>query len=149
LIVFCFLTVGCDSFGAADPHGAPAGRGWTPLVGSLDPADWDFEPAFWKIEADGALHGVSPGGAKHHFMYSRRDYADFELHADFKMIGYNSGICIRLEPVDFDNVPGYQVDMGDGYWGCLWPGKVFEINDLSCRIGIDQPPGPATAAGLY
>ena len=31
-----------------------------------------------------------------------------------------SGVCIRLHPTDADNAPGYQVDMGEGYWGSLW-----------------------------
>jgi hypothetical protein len=54
-------------------------------------------------------------------MYTdRADFADFELHADVKLVGNNSGICIRIAPTSFDDVPGYQVDMGDGYWGCLW-----------------------------
>src|SRR6185295_7177740 len=30
---------------------------------------------------------------------------------------------IRVDPTSFDNCPGYQVDMGDGYWGCLWEEK--------------------------
>ena len=34
--------------------------------------------------------------------------------------GNNSGLCVRVAPTNFDNVPGYQIDMGDGYWGCLW-----------------------------
>ena len=34
--------------------------------------------------------------------------------------GANSGFGIRLEPVSFNDVPGYQVDMGKSYWGCLW-----------------------------
>jgi len=42
------------------------------------------------------------------------------MHIDVKMVGYNSGVCCRIHPVTFDDVPGYQVDMGDGYWGCLW-----------------------------
>ena len=37
-----------------------------------------------------------------------------------KLVGNNSGICIRLAPTSFDNVPGYQIDMGEGYWGALW-----------------------------
>ena len=32
----------------------------------------------------------------------------------------NSGVCIRINPTNFDNAPGYQVDMGKGYWGSLW-----------------------------
>ena len=32
----------------------------------------------------------------------------------------NSGVCIRIQPTNADNAPGYQVDMGPGYWGSLF-----------------------------
>ena len=66
------------------------------------------------------LVGKTPGTPEHHYAYTEKDYADYELHADVKLVGNNSGICIRIAPTNFDNVPGYQVDMGEDYWGCLW-----------------------------
>ena len=103
-----------------DKHGRPAGRGWTPLWNGKDLAEFKHEPAFWKAEG-GVLLGSTPGGKEHHYMYTdRTDYGDFELHADVKLVGNNSGICIRIAPTSFDDVPGYQVDMGEGYWGALW-----------------------------
>jgi hypothetical protein len=107
----------------------PAGDGWIALIGkSLD--GWKAEPEYWKVEEPGVLHGRTPGTAEHHYGYTEQSFSDFELHADWKMIGNNSGICIRIAPTSFDNVPGYQVDMGDGYWGCLWDergrGKVVD-----------------------
>ena len=103
-----------------DKHGRPAGHGWTPLANGKDLAGFTYEPAFWKM-AGGVLEGSTPGGKEHHYMYTEAgDFGDFELHADVKLVGNNSGICIRIAPTSFDNVPGYQVDMGDGYWGALW-----------------------------
>jgi Domain of Unknown Function (DUF1080) len=103
-----------------DKHGRPATRGWTALFNGKDLAGFKYQPEFWKAEA-GVLLGSTPGGSEHHYMYTERaDYADFEMHADVKLVGNNSGICIRIAPTSFDDVPGYQVDMGDGYWGCLW-----------------------------
>ncbi|MEO6992102.1 MAG: DUF1080 domain-containing protein, partial [Lacunisphaera sp.] len=78
------------------------------------------QAAYWRMEPDGVLHGSTPGGAEHHYAYTQAEFADFELHADVRLIGNNSGVCIRIAPTNFDNVPGYQVDMGKGYWGCLW-----------------------------
>lgn len=108
----------------------PAGKGWKPLIGQTLEG-WKAEPEYWKIE-DGILHGITPGTQQHHYVYTETNYADFELHADVKLIGNNSGICIRIEPENFDSVPGYQVDMGDGYWGCLWDehgrGKVVSFS---------------------
>jgi hypothetical protein len=131
VLAAAMLLSGCTTAGpsvgggspAANPVLEPAGKGWVPLLTSLDATKWTYESEFWKMEPDGALHGKYAGGNLHHFMYSTASYSNFELHADFKMTGYNSGICIRVEPTSFDNCPGYQVDMGDGYWGCLWEEK--------------------------
>ncbi len=103
-----------------DKQGRPAGRSWTALLNGKDLAGFKYQPEFWKAEG-GVLVGSTPGGKEHHYLYTERtDYGDFELHADVKLVGNNSGICIRIAPTSFDDVPGYQVDMGDGYWGSLW-----------------------------
>jgi hypothetical protein len=102
-----------------DASGRPATPGWTPLFGT-DLAGFKYQPEFWRVEA-GVLIGSTPGGPEHHYLYTEKaDYADFELHADVKLLGNNSGVCIRIAPTSFDDVPGYQVDMGEGYWGSLW-----------------------------
>jgi len=98
----------------------PAGEGWLPIFNGKNLDGWKAEPEFWKMDEGGILHGVTPGTTNHHYAYTEKTYADFELHADVKLVGNNSGICIRIAPENFDRVPGYQVDMGDGYWGCLW-----------------------------
>src|SRR5690348_4332280 len=95
----------------------PAGEGWLPVFNGKDLGDWVTEAKFWKLEEGNVLHGTNPGTPDHHYMYSKKKFDDLEMHADVKLLGYNSGICIRLSPTSFDNVPGYQVDMGDGYWG--------------------------------
>jgi hypothetical protein len=101
--------------------GKPAGDGWHPVFSSDSLAGWKHEPEFWSL-SKGVLTGKYDGGPLHHYMYSEKEYGDFELHASVKMTGTNanSGVCIRTKPTSFDNVPGYQVDMGEGYWGCLW-----------------------------
>jgi hypothetical protein len=103
-----------------DKQGRPVGHGWSPLFNGKDLTGLTHQPGFWKVEA-GELKGSTPGGKEHHYLYTERaDYGDFEMHADVKLVGNNSGICIRIAPKSFDDVPGYQVDMGDGYWGSLW-----------------------------
>jgi len=137
LSLFLIALGACHSF-AADPTAAkpdaavlqPLGNGWTPLFSGTNLDAWNAEPEYWKLEDGGVMHGRTPGTPKHHYAYTKTNYTDFELHADVKLVGNNSGICIRIAPKDFDNVPGYQVDMGDGYWGCLWEehgrGKVVD-----------------------
>ena len=100
--------------------GHPKTKGWTSLFDGKTLKGWVYETGYWQVK-DGAIvgdkHGPTP---HHHYMFSTKDYSDFEMHVDFKMTGYNSGVCARIHPATFDDVPGYQVDMGDGFWGCLW-----------------------------
>jgi hypothetical protein len=98
--------------------GKPEGKGWISLI-PKDLSGWKYQPEYWKLEK-GVLIGNTPGTPDHHYAYTEKEYGNFELHADVKLVGYNSGICVRVKPTSFDDVPGYQVDMGEGYWGCLW-----------------------------
>jgi 3-keto-disaccharide hydrolase len=101
--------------------GKPVGDGWVPLFEGDELKGFKAEPDYWTLK-DGVLSGRYDGGPKHHYAYTEAEYGDFELHAMVKMTGKgaNSGVCIRTKPTDFDNCPGYQVDMGPGFWGCLW-----------------------------
>lgn len=100
--------------------GKPVTRGWKSLFDGTTLSGWMGEKGYWEVK-DGAIVGTSPPGTPHHhYLFSTQDYSDFELHIDVKLVGYNSGVCIRIHPKTYDDVPGYQVDMGDGYWGCLW-----------------------------
>ncbi len=98
----------------------PVGKGWVNLLSSA--ADWNFEPSFWQLK-DNILHGEMGKEKEHHYSFTKKVYADFELNVLIKMVGdsnANSGVCVRINPSNWDNAPGYQVDMGKGYWGCLW-----------------------------
>ncbi len=98
----------------------PVGKDWVNLLATAD--DWNFEPAFWKME-NNMLQGEMGREKEHHYSYTKKVYTDFELNVLIKMVGdsnANSGVCIRINPTSWDNAPGYQVDMGKGYWGCLW-----------------------------
>ena len=101
-------------------HDKPVGKGWVNLLSSAD--DWNFEPTFWQLQ-NKTLHGAMYREKEHHYSYTKKVYADFELNVIIKMVGdsnANSGVCIRINPTNWDDAPGYQVDMGKGYWGCLW-----------------------------
>jgi len=98
--------------------GRPIGDGWVNLL--ADRNAWQFEPEYWNL-ADGKLHGESRGG-DYHFAWTKTHFDDFELHAVVRLRGQgaNSGVCIRLHPESAGKAPGYQIDMGPDYWGCLW-----------------------------
>jgi hypothetical protein len=98
----------------------PVGEHWVNMLESLD--GWNADPRYWSLQG-GVLHGDYDGGKLHNFSYTKKTYQDFELNVLIKMTGNkdpNSGVCIRIHPTDADNAPGYQVDMGKGYWGSLW-----------------------------
>ncbi len=124
-------------------NGRPTAKGFRPLFDGKTLKGWLGEKGYWEVK-DGAIVGSSPPGTPHHhYLFSDKDYSDFELHADVKLEGYqgkpgyNSGVCIRIAPENYDSVPGYQVDMGPGYWGCLW-----EEHKRAAKI-IDYPEAEA------
>lgn len=119
-LAFAAICVSADEIKPDDAVLKPVGTGWLPLFNGTNFDGWRAETNYWKMDEGGVMHGHTPGTDQHHYDYTTNDYTDFELHADVKLIGNNSGICIRIKPQNFDSVPGYQVDMGDGYWGCLW-----------------------------
>jgi Domain of Unknown Function (DUF1080) len=102
--------------------GKPVGKNWINLLHSMN--DWNMDTSAYTI-SNGILHGDYYGGKLHNFAWTKKTYKDFELQALVKLDGKdaNSGVCIRLNPLNADNAPGYQVDMGVGYWGCLWEEK--------------------------
>ena len=134
IMVTCLLTI-CSQviFAQADtslkstlpPSGKminnkPVGKGWVNLLLSLD--DWNSEKKYWQLKG-GVLHGEAKGENVHHYAWTKKTYTDFELNVMIKMTGgadANSGVCIRLHPTSWDDAPGYQVDMGKGFWGSLW-----------------------------
>ena len=97
----------------------PVGKHWVNLLKSLD--GWNADPKYWSLQHH-VLHGDYAGGKLHNFGWTKKTYQDFELNVVIRMTGKdaNSGVCIRIHPVNADKVPGYQVDMGEGYWGSLW-----------------------------
>ena len=116
----------------------PVGNNWQNLLTSLQ--DWNADPQYWRLQ-NGALHGDYAGGTLHNYAWTKKTYKDFELNAIVKLDGTdpNSGICIRIRPTNADNAPGYQVDMGEGYWGSLWEER---------KSGMVQAYPPKLAATL-
>ena len=101
-------------------EGKPVAKGWKSLFNGKNLKGFTSEKGYWEVK-DGVIIGDKKGDTPHHhYLFTDMDYSDFEMHVDVKMVGYNSGVCPRVQPKSFDDVPGYQVDMGAGFWGCLW-----------------------------
>ena len=98
----------------------------------------DTEQMF-RIE-DGAIVGGSLSEKIPHnaFLTSKKSYTDFVLRLKFKLLGKdpNAGVQIRSKRIpNHHEMIGYQADMGQNYWGCLYDesrrNKVLAQADLN------------------
>ena len=100
---------------------------------------WKGRESLWKVE-DGAIKGQTTAEAKlkhNDFLYTEKEYGDFELRLKFRLINHNSGVQVRsIVHKDF-RVTGYQADIaeqrftgilyGEGFGGILADVKPKEI----------------------
>ncbi|MBL7133016.1 MAG: DUF1080 domain-containing protein [Phycisphaerae bacterium] len=85
---------------------------------------WEGNLKMFRIE-DGAIVGgtLKKRIPRNEFLCTTKDYADFELRLKVKLLGKgaNAGIQIRSRRIpNHHEVRGYQADMGQGWWGCLY-----------------------------
>lgn len=85
---------------------------------------WEGNQDVFRV-VDGAIVGGSLDKpvARNEFLCTRDDYGDFELRAEFKLVGRgaNGGIQFRSRRIpNHHEVRGYQADLGDGWWGSLY-----------------------------
>lgn len=111
------VLAGLAAFAAAGPAAKSLfdGKTFTGWEGNLD---------VFRIE-DGAIVGGSlkERVARNEFLCTTEEYGDFELRLKFKLLGEgaNAGVQFRTKRIpDHHEVSGYQADMGEGYWGCLY-----------------------------
>ena len=117
-------------------------EGFTPLFDGKSFEGWEGNTDVFRIE-DGAIVG---GSLEHHvarneFLCTKKEFGDFELRLSFKLLGEgaNAGVQIRSQRVpNHHEMIGYQADMGDGWWGCLY--------DESRRNRVLAGPPPAERA---
>jgi acetyl esterase/lipase len=95
--------------------------GLTPLVNGKGLPGWEGDMQLWSNK-DGMLVGHSPGLDHNEFLSSTRSYGDFVLSLYFRMIDGkgNSGVQFRSVRIPHHEMSGYQADIGEGYWGCLY-----------------------------
>ncbi|MBM3810435.1 MAG: DUF1080 domain-containing protein [Acidimicrobiia bacterium] len=99
--------------------------GFRPLFNGKDLSEWIVgTPGLWRVE-NGGIIGVSQGLKYNDFLRTRKQYSDFVLKLKFRMIDSsgrgNSGIQFRSKPMEGSHeVIGYQADIGQQYWGCLY-----------------------------
>ncbi len=96
--------------------------GFQPLFDGKDLDGWEGDTKLWKAR-DGMIVGVSPGLNHNDFLATEKSYGDFILKLSFRMKGgpeSNSGVQFRSVRVPPHEMSGYQADVGQNYWGCLY-----------------------------
>jgi prenyltransferase beta subunit len=94
---------------------------FAPLCNGTDLEGWEGNTSLWSAR-DGTLVGKSPGLDHNEFLATRQGYRDFILSVRFKLENGqgNSGIQFRSVRIPGTEMSGYQADIGENYWGCLY-----------------------------
>lgn len=94
---------------------------FAPLFTGADLAGWEGNKDLWSAR-EGMLVGKSPGLDHNEFLAHRQPYGDFILSLRFRLVGGkgNSGVQFRSVRVPGTEMSGYQADIGENYWGCLY-----------------------------
>jgi hypothetical protein len=128
---------------AALPALPAADRKPQPLFNGHDLSGWEQDtPDIWSVR-DGMIVGRSPGMRHNDFLRTKKTYGDFVLRVRFRLIGGqgNAGIQFRTDTIpNSHEVSGYQADVGQEYWGCLY--------DESRRKRVLVKPSTASLDGL-
>ena len=97
---------------------------WTTLFDGTTFTGWEGDLTKFRIEEGAIIAGNTTDTLKHnHFLATTERYDHFELKLQVKLVGKdaNAGIQFRTERIPNDTeVIGYQADMGQQYWGCLY-----------------------------
>lgn len=100
---------------------------------------WEGDQTWFRIEDGAIVAGKMTEPIPHNtFLCTTREFGDFVLHLKVKIVGgdtANAGIQLRSRRVpDNHEVSGYQADMGQKYWGCLYD----ESRRNKVLAGVDQ-----------
>jgi hypothetical protein len=101
-------------------------EGFTAIFDGRTFAGWEGNLDVFRIE-DGAIVGgtLKTPIARNEFLCLQQEHGDFELRLKVRLLGdpagANAGIQIRSRRVpNHHEMSGYQADMGQQYWGCLY-----------------------------
>jgi predicted RNA binding protein YcfA (HicA-like mRNA interferase family) len=99
-----------------------AEQGFVPIFDGKTLAGWEGDFDLWKVES-GMIVGDSAGIKQNEFLATKKSYGDFELRLEFRLrdgVG-NTGVQFRSHRLPNSSaVVGYQADLGQKYWGCLY-----------------------------
>lgn len=86
---------------------------------------WEGNLDIFRIEDSAIVGGTLESKIAHNeFLTSKKEYANFELRLKFRLKGANTnaGVQIRSRRIEkpAHEMIGYQADLGQQYWGCLY-----------------------------
>jgi len=109
-------------------------------------AGWEGNLDWFRIDKGAIVAGtLDKAIPRNEFLCTKEAYEDFELRLKVKLLGdpkaANAGIQIRSQRIpNHHEMIGYQADMGQQYWGCLY--------DESRRRKILAQPDPKVLAEI-
>ncbi len=100
---------------------SPETAGFVPLFNGKNLEGWEGEKTYWSVE-DGILVGKSPGIDYNTFLATEDRFYNFVFRCSFQLVNAegNSGIQFRSEQLEGHEMAGYQADIAEGLWGCLY-----------------------------
>ena len=103
-------------------------------------AGWEGNTAVFRVQENSIVGGQLSASIPHNeFLSLEKEYSDFELLLEFRLIGEqtNAGIQLRSRRIpDHHEMIGYQADLGQDYWGCLYDES--RRNRVLARPDADQ-----------
>lgn len=119
---------------------APTEAEFTPIFNGKTFEGWEGNTRVFRIANEAIIGGNLNEEIPHNeFLCTKREYADFELRLQFKLLGdvVNAGVQVRSERVPNDHeVSGFQADLYDDGWGALYDEsrrnkRLAEADDLA------------------
>ena len=109
---------------AAPKSASDAENDFTQLFDGKTFEGWNGDKTVFRIENAAIVGGQLKEKIPHnYFLECDRPFSDFELRLQFKLLGNktNAGVQIRSKRISgHHEVIGYQADLGQNYWGCLY-----------------------------
>lgn len=104
---------------------AASEEGFVPLFDGRTFTGWHGNLDWFRIENETIIAGsLEKPIPRNEFLRTDKTYGNFELRLQFQLLGgdaANAGVQIRTAEIpDHHEVSGYQADMGNGWWGCLY-----------------------------
>lgn len=128
LMTCLFLTAGWYLCILGPGYAADVEEGFAPLFDGKTLSGWQGNEKLFRVENGAIVAGTLKENVPHNeFLASTKEYGDFELRLDAKLVGKgeNAGVQFRSKriPNHFE-VEGYQCDMGvmkgESIWGYLY-----------------------------